>query len=617
MVETLEMTQPGASSAADRCALRVVWVAVSLAVFVVSFSVPRAMPAQAQTATEDKTSKPASAPDAVSEISGSESQDVVRIRVPVVVVRVVVRDAKGNVVENLKKEDFEVLDNQKPQEITNFAIEHAGSRTLPNLEATDSLTPGATKNEGVEAKPPGVTLPEQYVVLLLDDIHMRNEEVLAVRVQTMKVLESLNRADRVAVQSTSGRITQDFTNDRETLRQTVSKLIPAPMTSGLECANISYFQAQQIVQFRDKDAQQAAIQDLWSCKYGEADQNYNMAVQDAAQMSQAIYAQGDVELEQAIRRISETVNGLSEKPGQRAAVFVSPGFASIDILEKLSSVFDRAIKANVVVNTIDARGLFTPEMGGDASVRGTCGDKFNCSPEAVARFRAAQDYVKTDVLQSLAYGTGGTWFHNRNDLDKGFQDALSLPSTSYVIAFSPLSRNLDGKFHKIKVTLRDGKGASVQARTGYFAAKAKADADPTKLADAEFHDALFAQEEMNDVPIDLHTKFFLKQSNVASLSVLMHIDVKGIHFRKVSGRNYDELTVGVTIFDEHGNFITGHKRVFTLRLQDETLQRLHNTGLSVKMEFDVKPGTYIVRAVSRESEGARMSAHNGAVVIPN
>jgi len=615
MVETLEMTQPGASPATDRRALRVVWVAVSLTVFGVSYCVPRAMPAQAQTAAEDKTSKSASTPDAVSEISGSESQDVVRIRVPVVVVRVVVRDAKGNVVENLKKEDFAVLDNQKPQEITNFAIEHAGSRNLPNLEATDSSTPGATKNEGVEAKASGVTLPEQYVVLLLDDIHMRNEEVLAVRVQTMKVLESLNRADRVAVQSTSGRIALDFTNDREALRQAVSKLIPAPMTSGLECANISYYQAQQIVQFRDKDAQQAAIQDLWSCKYGEADQNYNMAVQDAAQMSQAIYAQGDVELEQAIRRVSETVNGLSEKPGQRAAVFVSPGFASIEILEKLSSVFDRAIKANVVVNTIDARGLFTPEMGGDASVRGTCGDKFNCSPEAVARFRAAQDYAKTDVLQSLAYGTGGRWFHNRNDLDKGLQDALSLPSTSYVMAFSPLSRNLDGKFHKIKVTLREGKGASVQARTGYFAAKA--DADPAKLADAEFHDALFAQEEMNDVPIDVHTKFFLKQSNVASLSVLLHIDVKGIHFRKVSGRNFDELTVGVAIFDEQGNFVMGHKRVFTLRLQDETLQRLHSTGLSVKMEFEMKPGTYIVRAVSRESEGARMSAHNGAVVIPN
>jgi methionine-rich copper-binding protein CopC len=75
--------------------------------------------------------------------------------------------------------------------------------------------------------------------------------------------------------------------------------------------------------------------------------------------------------------------------------------------------------------------------------------------------------------------------------------------------------------------------------------------------------------------------------------------------------------VGITIFDGHGNFVTGNKRTLTLKLLDATLEHLHNTGLTVKMDFDLKPGTYIVRVVSRDAVGATMSAHNGGVVIPN
>jgi len=56
---------------------------------------------------------------------------------------------------------------------------------------------------------------------------------------------------------------------------------------------------------------------------------------------------------------------------------------------------------------------------------------------------------------------------------------------------------------------------------------------------------------------------------------------------------------------------------FTLRLEDKSLARLRNTGIFAKMDFEVKPGTYILRVVSRESEGAEMAAHSGGVVIPD
>jgi hypothetical protein len=113
------------------------------------------------------------------------------------------------------------------------------------------------------------------------------------------------------------------------------------------------------------------------------------------------------------------------------------------------------------------------------------------------------------------------------------------------LSFSPANRTLNGKFHKLKVTVQGSKALTVQARTGYSASKPES--DPQKQAESDFHDALFAQDEMNEIPIDVHTKFFLKQTNEASLSVLAHIDVKGFHFRKVSGRNYDELKARIAI----------------------------------------------------------------------
>jgi VWFA-related protein len=585
-----------------------------LVVFVVTCCVAslRAFPGQAQGAPlQAQSAKPAQPQEASSEIS-SDSQNIIKIHVPVVVVRAVVRDSKGRIIENLKKEDFQIQDAGKPQDINNFAIEHPGARTLKNLEAE----PAAARVETGEAKSSAIAVPGRYVALLLDDIHIDTPAALAVRVQTMEVIHSLNRGELVAVYSTSGRLQQGFTSDQEALRQTVARLMPSPMSgaTGKTCGQISYYQAQLMMAYHDLDALNTAIEDFWSCKYGKANQAYQAAVADANQTAQGVYNMGDVETDEAVKRISEIVGRLSEMPGDRAIVFVSPGFASMELAGKLSAVLDKAIKANVVLNTVDARGLFVPDAGMDASSSGTCIDR-NCSPESTSRFHVQQEQASGEVLASLADGTGGTWFHNRNDLGRGVLEGLSAPSTSYVLGFSPQTKSLDGKFHKIKVTVVGMKDATLQARTGYFAAKPES--DPQKFADAQFHDAIFAQEEMNDVPIDVRTKFFVKQTKDASLSVLTHIDASGIHFRKVSGKNCDEMTLGVAIFDERGEFIAGNKRTLTLRLQDETLAKIHTSGMNVKMDFDVKPGTYLVRVVLRESEGAKMAAHNGGVVIPN
>jgi hypothetical protein len=214
----------------------------------------------------------------------------------------------------------------------------------------------------------------------------------------------------------------------------------------------------------------------------------------------------------------------------------------------------------------------------------------------------------------LADGTGGTFFHNRNDLDEGFRQAGAAPPISYLLAFSPQNLKLNGRFHLLKVALANKQKYSVQARRGYYAPRTAA--DPAETAKREIEEALFSQDEIRDLPVELQTQFFKKDEAEARLAVLTHLDLRGIHFRKAEGRNRDDLTLATAIFDENGKFVTGGEKVVEMRLLDTTVDRLGRSGITVKSSFDVKPGTYLVRQVVRDAEGSQMAARNGAVVIP-
>ena len=131
----------------------------------------------------------------------------------------------------------------------------------------------------------------------------------------------------------------------------------------------------------------------------------------------------------------------------------------------------------------------------------------------------------------------------------------------------------------------------------------------------EIEEAVFSREEMHDLPVDLRTQFFKPDPADAKLTVLAKVDVKRLRYKKVDGRNKNDLTVVSVLFDRDGNYVTGATKILEMRLRDTTLNKL-NGGITVKTSFDVKPGTYAVRLVVRDAEGQLMAAENGAVDIP-
>jgi hypothetical protein len=212
----------------------------------------------------------------------------------------------------------------------------------------------------------------------------------------------------------------------------------------------------------------------------------------------------------------------------------------------------------------------------------------------------------------LYWRTGGTFFENSNDFDEGFRRVASTPEYAYVLGFSPQNLKLNGSFHSLKVTLNTSEKLILQARCGYFA---PSHADPAQEAKQGIEDALFSQEEMHGLPVDVNTQFFKPSDAEAKLTVLAHIDVRPLHFRRADGRNNSNLTIVSGVFDRNGNFLIGTEKTLEMHLKDATLANKLGSGLDVRSNFDVKPGTYLVRLVVRDEEG-QIAAENSAVQIP-
>ena len=577
-----------------------------VAVFVASYLQPGASAQSGSANQEPPTIKSTSPANSQAEVATSDTPTTFRIHVNVVLVRAVVRDQEGKVIEGLKKEDFQLLDDNKPQIISTFAVERPTFHSR-RVEAGPAE---------VEANAPSATVafPERFVALVFDDIHLNMEDAVFARSAANKVLDTITAADRVGIYSTSGAIDQDFTKDLGVLRNTILRVIPRPLygnSTGNDCPNISYFQAEQMLKFRDTDAIGMANADALVCAYNDDPRLYGDAVRLAKTKAEMVLNQGDADIDAAFQRLAEYVRRLSAKPGERIVAFISPGTASTEASRNLSELIDRAVKANVVVDTIDARGLYTPDLG-DISEPSALAAQ---SEGAFSRFRMREQSLAGEILGSMAGGTGGTWFHNRNDIDVGLRRIISAPPVSYVLSFSPQNLKLDGHYHTLKVKVGQGRDLVVQARRGYFAPKAAK--DPAAQAQAEIEEVLVSRDELNELPIELKTQFFMKDSTQATLSVLAHIDLKAMSYRKADGRNCNDLTLATAIFDQNGNYTIGGEQTLKMRMLDATLVRLRDPGLTVKSTYDLKPGTYLVRLVVRATESAQMAARNQTVVIPD
>lgn len=553
------------------------------------------------------------------EITTQETQPTFKFEVQrnMVLVRAVVRDSKGRPVPGLRKEDFRLFDNGKPQVISQFAVESPSVKLAKELEAAPREPDAETLDESSLAS----STPHDYLALYFDDVHMEFQDIVRSRDAADRYLASaLQREDRVGVFSSSGQTMLDFTDDRGKLHAVLFQLRPRPVVTPQQrdCPDINDYLAYLIVFRRDPDAIAVATEETYICRYeniaipsGEGRARAQNEAEAYAMQALNLY---ETNIGYALRGLGAVVRRMAALPGRRSIIFICPGFLSYTVQQQAAEISDRALRSNVIINTLDSKGLFAPIPLGDASQ----------SPTVIARDAGLvgrkQQYIldgyahATEVLASFASDTGGEFFHNNNDLDQGIRQLAALMDVYYTLAFSPQNLKLDGRFHSLKVALVKPAGMTVQARRGYFAPKKTE--DPSARAKEEIEQALFSHEEQQELPVDVHTQFFKLNDTDARVSVLTHLDLHPLHFRKEAGRNLNNVTFVTGLFDRDGKLVAGREKRLELRLLDTSLDRLLQTGLNTRTSFDVKPGTYLVRQVVRDAEGGQISGLNRTVEIP-
>ena len=306
------------------------------------------------------------------------------------------------------------------------------------------------------------------MVFLFDDLHISAEDLARVQRAGVGALSgALGKSDMAAVISLSGVTNSGLTRDPEVLRKAIMGLQLRSLyrSSGSECPNINYYQADLIVNKHDAPALAEATQQEFNCDPALDKQRDLQLAERLAQTAAArmmMVARQDLQASYAT--LKEVVRRMGTLPGQRTMIIVSPGFLTIESesLTAESQLIDLAAQSNVTISAMDARGLYTTAL--------TASDRSVGSPQLQTDYRGSAMNIQENTMAAIADGTGGTFFHNSNDLGVGLKSLADAPEYIYLLELSLSNIKSDGAYHRLKVKV-DRDGVQTQARHGYFAPK--------------------------------------------------------------------------------------------------------------------------------------------------
>jgi VWFA-related protein len=402
------------------------------------------------------------------QLAGQEKEGVgqpplkIEVNVNTVLVPVVVRDGQGRAVGNLTKEDFQLFDQNKPKTISGFSIvKRGGGEGQANTAGVAPVAPNV-------AAPPS-PVPERSIVFLFDDLHLSAGDLINIQQAAAKVLTaSLSDSDLAAVVSTSGSATS-LTRNRAALEEAIAKLKPHLLYrhDDRSCPNVDYYQADLMLNKRDHTAMEVAIADTLACLKLDPTRWRDLAERMALNAAIKTLALGDQDIRATLGVLGQVVRKMGTLPGQRTLVFVSPGLPTQtpEAMTEKSQLLNLAAQANVTISALDARGLYSTEP--DASARGAYAPR---NENYKSQSRPLEMSLNQDVMAELADGTGGTFFHDSNDLQGGFKLLTAAPEYVYLLQFSLDNVKPDGTYHRLRVKVDKG-GLHLQARRGYFAPK--------------------------------------------------------------------------------------------------------------------------------------------------
>jgi VWFA-related protein len=530
----------------------------------------------------------------------SSPQPVFRSTVNLVLVDVVVRDRRGTVITGLKADDFQLLEDGKPQQILTFAFEQIESNAQPVERA--SLLSGATATAAprvtapaAAAAPAGAPTPltsedvagHRLLTLLFDTSSMQPEDVQKATDEAIKwVNEKMSPADLVAVATIGStlQILSDFTSEKEQVRSVLERFSAADGTA-----------------FSAVDASTQASDE------SGASQTDDTTSTDASAQELDTF-NNDVRL-RAIKTLAEALAPIQQK---KAILYFSSGMQrnGTDNQVELRAAVNAAVRANVSIYPVDSRGLQAVVPGGSAR-QGSRGGLSAFTGSAVSQ-QFTQLAAQQETLTTLAADTGGTAFLDSNDFGEAFGQVTKDISSYYILGFASTNADKDGRYRRITVRLRSKSDVKVEAREGYYA-----DRDFTHTAkgdrEVQLQEQLAMQIPATDVPLFVTTGFFRLAADRYYVPVSLAVPGSAV---PPAAKNTDKVTLDVAGFirDER-NFPVGRIRD-TMTVPPASADSLATRQVLYETGVTLPPGRFSVKMVVRENTTGQMGTFETRLVVP-
>ncbi len=530
-----------------------------------------------------------------------EDKDVVKISTTLVQIDVSVTDRKGNVVKDLKPEDFEIYENGKKQEVTNFSF-------ISAAPSNEIAVKTKTNDKTALPLPPTTPLrPEQVkraIALVVDDLTLSFESVYYVKRALKKFVdEQMRDGDLVAIIRTGGGIgsLQQFSSDKRLLYAAIEKIHFNLSGTGKATA----FAPIEATPLEQAKANGADISD----EQLKAEKDF---IRGGDNFREDVFAVG------TLGAINYIVRGMRELPGRKSIMLLSDGFElftadkdgftdSARVLDSLRKLVDLANRSSVVVYTMDPRGLQTLGFTAEDNTSELSAD----AVEQRLSDRRDKLFNTQQGLVYLAKQTGGFAIINNNDLSGGVRKILD-DQSYYLVGYQPDADTFDPKtrrFNKLEVKV-NRKDLNVRYRSGFFG-----------VSDDQFKKPINQTSPfaVNDISLRLNTLFANDVKQGSFVRSLLHIDAKGLQFTDdADGKKKAIFDILAVNFGDNGLIFDQISQTYTLTLKTEDYRKFLEKGFVYHFTFPVKkPGAFQMRVAIRDHTSEKVGSASQFVEVPN
>jgi VWFA-related protein len=539
-----------------------------------------------------RTSEPAAAAQGTQAPaqSGLTFRSVTRL----IVQTVTVKDKDGHVVEGLAPSDFTVTEDGVPQTVSFAEFQRLPGPTatpaVPDVAPPAPLRPAAppkpavagTTSAQIATSAPGQIRygSRRLLVLYFDMTSMGQNDLLRAYEGARKFITTqMTPADLLAIMTFQGsavRAPVDFTGDKAELLEALDAIANGtdPNGTGISTATDG-------------------------TSFGQDDQEFQLFNTDR-QLS-------------ALQSAVEMLRPLSE---QKVLLFFASGLqlSGIGNQAQLRATTNAALRANVQIFPVDARGLVASAPLGDATQASPGGMAMFSGQTAGNRVTALQR--SQDTLFSLAKDTGGKAMFDNNDLSLGIVDAARSITSYYIVGFYSSHTALDGKFHRVKITVNSPQATDVSFRQGYYA-----DTEFSKSSDADrerqLQQALVLDNPVTDLTIEAEINYFQLNRAEYYVPISMKIPGRELTLARKGGAAHALFDFIGEVRDDFGSTQQNVRDKVDVKFSDQTAADLDRRPIQYQTGFTLLPGTYTLKMLARDNETGHIGTYQATFVIPN